>query len=157
VTDGSTETGEIAPLERLLIVQACSELIARFAERIDARDADALAAMFVEDGSFARPTAPDAPVRGREAIREQFRARPANKLTRHIVANTIVTVKSAVEATAQSTILLFTATLAEGAKLPVKTDAKQLLGAYEDVLVRDRDGVWKFKERRGSLAMTIEP
>ena len=157
MTQEATESNGLAPLERMLIVQQCTQLIARFAERNDARDADALAAMFVDDGIFVRPTAPDAPVKGREAIREQFRARPANKLTRHVVANIIVTVTSATEAAAQSTILLFTATLAEGAKLPVKADARQLVGAYDDILVRDADGVWKFKERRGSLAIIVEP
>jgi uncharacterized protein (TIGR02246 family) len=145
----------ISPLEHLLIVQACTALIHRFADRNDARDANALADMFVEDGVFARPTAPDKPVTGREAIRAQFAARPPGKLTRHICSNTIVTVVSASEATAVSTILLYTATLSEGAVLPVKADAKQLLGAYEDRIVRDNDGAWKFKERRGSLAMNV--
>ena len=147
---------DISPLDRLVIVKECESLIARFAERNDARDADALAAMFVEDGSFARPTAPDKPIRGREAIREQFRARPAGKMTRHICANTVVDIVSKTEASAVSYILLFTATLADGAALPVKADAKQLLGAYRDRIVRDTDGVWKFKERVGSLAMSIE-
>ena len=146
---------QVSALERLLIIQECTQLIARFAERNDARDADALADMFVEDGVFMRPTAPDAPVRGREAIREQFRARPPNKLTRHVCANTVVTVKSTIEATAHSYILLFTATLMDGAVMPVKADAKQLLGAYDDRIVRDADGVWRFRERRGSLSMTV--
>jgi len=147
---------DISPLDRLIIVKECEGLIARFAERNDARDADALAAMFVEDGSFARPTAPDKPVRGREAIREQFRARPANKMSRHICANTVVDVVSKTEANVVSYILLFTATLEDGATLPVEADAKKLLGAYRDRIVRDADGIWKFKERIGSLAMTIE-
>lgn len=142
-------------LERLLIVQDCTALIARFAERNDARDADALAEMFVEDGVFARPTAPDKPVRGREAIREQFRARPAGRMTRHLCANTVVTVESATQASAHSYVLLFTAAHGEGAPLPVQADGKQLLGAFRDLMVRDGDGVWKFKERLGSLAMAI--
>jgi len=147
---------DISPLDRLLIVKECESLIARFAERNDARDPDAIAQMFVEDGSFARPTAPDKPVHGREAIREQFRARPANKMTRHICANTIVDVVSGTEAKAVSTIVLYTAPVEEGATLPVKADAKKLLGAYHDRIVRDADGIWKFKERVGSLAMLIE-
>lgn len=148
-------TSGLSLIERLAIQQECAQLIARFAERNDARDPDAVADMFVEDGIFARPTAPDAPVYGREAIRAQFRARPANKLTRHVCANTVVDVESATQATAVSTILLYTATLADGAELPVKADAKQLIGAYHDRIVRDRDGVWRFKERRGSLTMNV--
>jgi ketosteroid isomerase-like protein len=142
-------------LEKLLIVQACTDLIHRFADRIDARDADALAEMFVEDGIFARPTAPDQPIQGRETLRAQFAARPAGKLTRHICTNTIVNVVSPSEATARSLILLYTATLADGVKLPVQADGKQLIGAYDDRIVRDSDGMWKFKERRGSLAVNV--
>ena len=140
--------------ERVAIIQECSQLIARFALANDARDADALADMFVEDGVFVRPTRPDQPYTGREAIREAFRAKPANLVTRHVVANLVVDVLSALEARAQSYLLLYTAPATETG-LP-KADAKQLFGAFDDHMVRDSDGVWKFRERRGSLAMTIE-
>jgi ketosteroid isomerase-like protein len=146
---------EIDPLPRMLIVQACTDLIHRFAERNDARDADALADMFVEDGVFARPTMPDKPMRGRETIRAQFHARPPGKMTRHICVNTVVTVSSASEASACSYMLLCTADFPEGATLPVKADTKQLLGAFDDKFALDSDGTWKFKHRQGSLAMTI--
>jgi uncharacterized protein (TIGR02246 family) len=150
-----TVMADIDPLQRMLIVQACTELIHRFAERNDARDADAVADMFAEDGIFARPTLPDQPIRGRETIRAQFRARPPGKMTRHICVNTVVHVLNASEASARSYILLYTADFPEGAVPPVKADVKQLLGAFDDVLVRDSDGAWKFKHRQGSLAMTI--
>ena len=126
---------DIDPLQRMLIVQACTDLIGRFAERNDARDADAIADMFVEDGVFARPTMPDKPIRGRETIRAQFHARPPGKMTRHICVNTVVTVTSASEASAHSYILLYTADFPEGAVPPVKADAKQLLGAFDDTFV----------------------
>ena len=146
---------ELSPPERLLIAQECTRLILRFAERNDARDYDAVADMFTEDALFARPTAPDAPIEGRDAIAAQFRARPANKLTRHVCSNVVVDVGSASQASAHSYILLFTATIPEGGALPVKADTKQLLGAYRDRILRCADGVWRFKERRGSLAMSI--
>ncbi len=84
-----------------------------------------------------------------------FRAKPANLVTRHVVCNPSVTVLSASEARAESYILLYTARVAEDAKLPVPADAKALLGAFDDRIVRDSDGVWKFKDRKGSLALTI--
>jgi ketosteroid isomerase-like protein len=149
----ATET--VSANERVAIIQECNTLIHRFAERNDARDVDAVAALFVEDAVFIRPTAPDKPVKGREAIREQLRARPPGRMTRHICANTVVTVVGPEEATATSYVLLFTAENAEGAALPVPADPRQLLGAYQDRFVRDRDGIWKFKERVGSLAMSI--
>ena len=144
----------IAP-DRLAIIQECTDLIFRFAERNDARDADALAAMFTQDGVFTRPTKPDEPYQGREAIRAGFRAKPATLLTRHIITNVVVTVASASEARAHSYIQLFTAKLEEGARLPVAADARSLIGEFNDVLVRDADGAWRFKTRTGSLAMTV--
>ncbi len=148
-------TAEISAIERLIITQDCLELICRFARKNDDRDADALAEMFVADGVFRRPSLPDEPYRGREAIRAGFRARPANKLTRHVVCNPTVTVVSATEVRAESYILLYTATVEDGAKFPVPADARQLLGAFDDLIVRDADGAWKFKARNGSLAITI--
>jgi ketosteroid isomerase-like protein len=146
---------DIDPVQRMLIVQACTDLIHRFAERTDARDADALADMFVEDGVFARPTLPDQPIRGRETIRAQFRARPPGRMTRHVCTNTVVTVTGTDTASARSYILLFTADQPDGAALPLRADAKLLLGAFDDTLVRDSDGTWKFVQRQGSLAMTV--
>jgi hypothetical protein len=146
---------EMSALERLTITQDCIDLIYRFAKNNDDRDADALAEMFVGDGVFCRPTLPDQPYVGREAIRAGFRAKPATVLTRHIVCNPVVTVLNASEARADSYILLYTATIEPDAQLPVPANAKQLLGAFEDRIVRDADGAWKFKERRGSLALTI--
>ncbi|MEJ0042337.1 MAG: nuclear transport factor 2 family protein [Rhizomicrobium sp.] len=148
-------TDAFSALDRLTITQACIDLIHRFALTNDARDSDALAEMFVSDGIFRRPSAPDVPYEGREAIRAGFRARPASLLTRHIVCNPTITVLSATEARAESYILLYTATIEEGAKLPVPAAPKALLGAFDDTIVRDTDGVWKFKDRKGSLAMTL--
>ncbi|MEI9885879.1 MAG: nuclear transport factor 2 family protein [Rhizomicrobium sp.] len=148
-------TGELSTLDRMAITQGCIDLIYRFALKNDARDYDALAEMFVADGVFRRPSLPDVPYEGREAIRAGFRARPASLLTRHIVCNPTVSVLSATEARAESYILLYSATVAEDTKLPVPAAAKALLGAFDDRMVRDGDGVWKFKARNGSLAMTL--
>lgn len=145
---------DVSTQDRVAIVQECNQLIARFAIANDDRDADALAGMFVEDGIFVRPTKPNEPYKGRETIREAFRAKPASLVTRHIVANTVVDVVSANEAKVHSYLLLYTAPATDSG-LP-KADPKQLLGAFDDVIVKDGDGVWKFRERRGSLAMTIE-
>src|SRR5258707_4642588 len=127
---------ELSALERLGIVQACTDLIYRFARLNDDRDADGLAAMFTQDGIFTRPTKPDEPYRGREAIRAGFRAKPATLLTRHIISNVSVTAATTTEARAHSYIQLYTAKLEDGANLPVPADARQLLGAFEDVFVK---------------------
>ncbi len=148
-------TQDLSTIDHTAITQACVALLFRFAKLNDDREADALAELFVADGVFRRPTLPDQPYEGREAIRAGFRAKPATVLTRHVICNPLITVVSANEARADSYILLYTAAIEPGAKLPVPANAKQLLGAFEDVIVRDTDGVWKFKTRNGSLAMTI--
>ena len=145
-------SSELTALEKLVVVQECTQLISRFAERNDARDHDAVADMFVEDGVFVRPSKPDQPYVGRETIREGFRARPANLATRHLIVNIVVTPVSATEARARSYTLLYTAPVPESG-LP-RADAKQLIGLSDDRLVRDRDGEWKFVERIGSLVMS---
>lgn len=111
--------------------------IRRFAMLNDAHDADGLAAMFTEDGSFARPSEPDAPVIGRENIRAFFRDRP-RRTTRHVMANTIVDIVSDRKVRAHSYVVLYMAN-------------KTLIGDFHDRLEL-HDGIWLFAERRGTLA-----
>lgn len=116
---------------------AVERQIRRFAMLNDAHDADGLAAMFTADGSFARPSEPDAPVAGREAIGAFFRDRP-RRVTRHVMANTIVDILSDREVRAHSYVVLYMAD-------------KTLIGDFHDRMEL-HDGVWLFAERRGSLA-----
>lgn len=136
------------PLETIQAEQAIERLIRRFALLNDAGDFDGLAEMFTEDGSFARPTAPDQPVQGREAILQAFQSRPP-RITRHLVNNVVVELQSADEATAVSYIVLYTA---PPGTLPAVADPTVLVGAFRDRLRREA-GRWLFVERRGSLAL----
>lgn len=111
--------------------------IRRFAQLNDAHDHDALAAMFTADGSFARPSDPSVPILGREAIRAFFRDRP-QRITRHVMANTLVDIVSDRQVRAHSYVVLYMAD-------------KTLIGDFFDHLVL-QDGVWLFAERRGTLA-----
>lgn len=119
------------------IAWAVEMRIRRLAMLNDAHDHDGLAAMFTDDGSFARPTDPDAPIIGREAIRTFFRDRP-KRVTRHVMANTVVDIISTHEVCAHSYVLLHMAD-------------KTLVGDFFDRLLF-QDGLWLFAERRGTLA-----
>lgn len=111
--------------------------IRRFAMLNDAHDAEGLAAMFTESGSFARPSEPDAPVVGRDAIHAFFRDRP-KRVSRHVMANTLVEIVSDTQARAHSYVVLYMAD-------------KTLVGDFHDRLEL-HDGTWLFAERRGTLA-----
>lgn len=129
--------------DRLIAEALCARLIYRFAAANDAGDWEETASLFVEDGLFARPSAPDHPVSGRAAILAAFQARPA-RVTRHIVSNVIVTVENDTEAQAHSLIQLYVQG-DDGRATP------PLVGEFHDKLVLVSAG-WRFRERRGSLA-----
>jgi ketosteroid isomerase-like protein len=130
--------------ERAEMERACERLIREFAFHNDAGDYERLAACFTEDGSFARPTDPANPVRGRDAIRAFFRDRPP-RVSRHLFVNTVVDVTGADQARARSYVLLYTGT-------DVLADPVQLVGDFHDRM-RRVDGRWLFEERRGSVAL----
>ena len=128
----------VGPGDSLIAERSCERLILDYAALVDGADWAAVAALYTATGRMSRPTAPDQFIEGREAILAAFLARPP-RVTRHICANIRVTMISAVEATATSQILLFTA-----------ADTPPLVGSYADRLVESSEG-WRFAERRGSL------
>lgn len=73
------------------IIIACEQVIRQFALLNDRHDHEGLAALFTADGVFARPSAPELPVHGREAILHSFRARPP-RTTCHLMLNTLVSI-----------------------------------------------------------------
>lgn len=128
----------MSPEARRAIEADCTRLINDYANLNDAGRWDEVAALYAEDGLMTRPSAPDAPVVGRGAILESFRARPA-RTSQHICANIVIDVESESEARGYSVILLFTA-----------KDAPPLVGSYRDRFVMTAEG-WRFAERRGAL------
>jgi hypothetical protein len=131
--------GELSATDRRAIEWDCARLISLYAQLNDAARWEEVAALYAPDGLMTRPTAPDAPIVGREAILAAFRARPP-RVTCHISSNIVVTVESASRARGTSAMLLFTA-----------ADKPPLVGGFQDVFVLTEDG-WRFAERRGSLA-----
>jgi len=117
----------------------CARLINLYAALNDAARWAEVAALYTEDGSMTRPSAPDAPIVGRDAILAAFESRPA-RTTRHITSNIVVTILDADTATATSAMLLFTG-----------ADAPPLVGGFVDLLHRVPGEGWRFAERRGSL------
>ena len=126
--------------DRRAIEHDCTRLIALYANLNDEARWDEVAALYAEDGVMVRPTAPDAPTVGREAILAAFKARPP-RVTRHVCSNVVIDVESEDAARGVSAMLLFT-----GA-------AEPLVGSVHDRFVLTADG-WRFAERRGSILFT---
>ena len=127
----------------------CTKLINRYTLLNDAADWDAVAALYTEDGQMARPSAPDKPIVGREAILATFKSRPA-RAARHVVSNIMVDVLSETAATAMSVIVLYQGIASESGGLPARDPSGPLIGTYTDRLRKTAQG-WQFEERRGGL------
>ena len=139
-SDGDDTRGDPATLDdatRRAIEWDCARLVSLYANLNDAADWAGVAELYAKDGVMTRPTAPDQPVRGRDAILAAFRARPA-RTTRHICSNIVIEVETESAARGESAMLLFT-----GA-------AEPLVGSFHDRFVRTDEG-WRFAERRGTL------
>src|SRR3954470_19509706 len=93
--------------ERRAIEWECARLINLYANLNDEARWEDVAALYAEDGLMTRPTAPDAPIVGREALLPAFLARPP-RTSQHVVGNIVVEVESKTTASAKSVILLFT-------------------------------------------------
>lgn len=133
------------PLQRLLAEDACRRLVLQAAHCADHHDADGLAALFTADAVLQRPQG--APLRGREAIRAAYAARPPDRLTRHLVTQTRVSLVSPTEATAHSLVMLWSGST-EDAEGPQGRPARgpALVGEFDDRLVLGPDG-WAFARR----------
>ena len=127
----------------------CTKLINRYTLLNDAADWDAVAALYTEDGQMARPSAPDKPITGRDAILATFKSRPA-RAARHVVSNIVIDVLSDTEATAMSVIVLYQGIASDGGGLPARDTSGPLIGTYTDRLRKTAQG-WQFAERRGGL------
>ena len=141
----------LTSVERAAIAWECERLIHLYAMLNDAGDFAAMAAMFTEDGVFARPSQGELLIRGRAAILAAYTSRPP-RFTRHLITSVVVTVDDHDNARAHSYLSLHTGQ--PGEDLPRPAEPAFLIGDFKDRFVR-QDGVWKFSERLGSLALKV--
>lgn len=139
------------PLQRLLIQDACRELVLRSVERADAHDPAGLAALFLPDGVLRRPGG--AALVGRAAIEQAYAQRPATRITRHLVTNTLVEVESATAASARSRVLLWAGST-EDPDGPQGRPLRgpQLIGEFADRFALSGEG-WRFASRDASFVL----
>lgn len=133
--------------ERRAIEADVTRLVHQYVWANDAQDWQQCASLYTEDAVFRRPSGGD-PVVGRAAILASFTARPP-RAQRHVMANTLVDVVSATEATVRSVIVLYMGDMVDEG-LPVQDAKSPLIGTFEDRCVLTDEG-WRFAERKGGL------
>jgi len=135
-------TGAVPSLD---IERACRELVLRAARCADAGDAAGLAQLFAPDGILVRPNAQ--PLQGRTAIEAAYAQRPADRLTRHLVTNTLVEIESPSSARALSYVLLWTGSSTDPEGLRGRpAHAGPLVGEFDDRFTLGPEG-WRIQRR----------
>ncbi|MEW2621948.1 nuclear transport factor 2 family protein [Streptomyces sp. NPDC048106] len=133
------------PVQRLLAERACERLILEFVHRLDLGEPAGVAELFTEDGTWRWPPPGDGrAVRGRAALREYFGARPADRLSRRLMSNVLVTVASAQTATAVSYFSTHRVDGYAGGLVPAGPPVQ--VGHYEDRF-RNVGGDWLLASR----------
>ena len=133
----------LTSLERLLAERACERLITDFVRRLDLGDPSSVADLFTVDGVWEWPYG-DRRIEGRETLRGYFGSRPADRLSRRMITNVLVTVESPAEATATSYLATYRVDGYTGGMLPARLPVN--VGHYEDAFRRVGD-TWLLARR----------
>ncbi|WP_249277642.1 nuclear transport factor 2 family protein [Pandoraea sp. PE-S2R-1] len=141
-------------LDAMLAKQACQDLVMRFAACNDRRDPQGLAALFTEKGVLVRPGSD--PLVGQAAIAAAYAERPAERLTRHLVGNVLIDVKSATGAIGSSTVLLWSGSTQDVAgPFGRPAQGRQVMGEFEDTFVKTAQG-WRIARREARFTFVRE-
>jgi len=135
--------GNDAALQNMIDTVAIQQTIARYIEAASSGDLDGVASTFAADGVWEVPAFPMRVV-GPDAIKAKISEllEPMDYLVQ-LAAPAFITVNGD-KATARSA-------MREGAKFKGKDVSAEILGVYDDDLVRTADG-WKFARRTFELS-----
>lgn len=138
-----TEPESLDPVERLLAERACERLILDFIRRLDIGEPATVAELFTPDGVWEWPEG-ERLIEGRDALRAYFGSRPADRLSRRMCTNILVTLDSPTTATATTYFATYRVDGWTGGMLPPRLPAN--VGHYEDAF-RKVDGEWLLARR----------
>ncbi len=130
-------------VERMLAERACERIIVDFIHRLDLGDPSSVAELFTPDGAWHWPFG-DRRIEGREALRAYFASRPADRLSRRLMTNILVTVESEATARAVSYLTTYRVDGYSGGMIEPRLPAN--VGHYEDIF-RKIDGAWFLASR----------
>ncbi|MGW1197380.1 nuclear transport factor 2 family protein [Streptomyces sp. NPDC002536] len=137
-------THDLDPVERLLAERACERLILELVRRLDLGEPSTVCELFTPDGVWEWPY-DGRRIEGREALRDYFGSRPADRLSRRMCTNILVTLDSPHTAAATTYFATYRVDgYTDGALLPPRLPAN--IGHYEDTF-RKIDGTWLLARR----------
>jgi hypothetical protein len=142
----------LSAAERIEIERACERLVYDYSRALDLGDMSGAANFFAENGSMARPMAPNQVIEGRETIRASLLTRPKTLLTKHLATNVMIDVETRDTARGISYLTMVATTPPGEATPPFVSQGPIYFGEFRDRFVREQ-GVWKFLERRGLIQM----
>ncbi len=142
----------LSAAEQIEIERSCERIVYAYSRALDLGDMNAAADLFAENGSMARPMAPDQVIQGREAVRAALLTRPKTLLTKHLATNVMIDVESRDSARGISCLTMIATTPPTDGKPPFVSTGPVYFGEFQDRYVREK-GVWKILERRGSIQM----
>jgi hypothetical protein len=131
------------PLEQLLAERACERVILDFVRRLDLGEPSSVAQLFTADGSWEWPDG-DRLVEGREGLRKYFGSRPADRLSRRLMSNVLVTLTSPDAAISTAYFSTYRVDGYHGGQVPAGPPVQ--VGHYEDTF-RKVDGSWLISTR----------
>ncbi|MEV8444550.1 nuclear transport factor 2 family protein [Streptomyces parvus] len=128
----------LEPVGRLIAERACERLIVEFVQTLDLGEPGDVAELFTPDGVWEWAEG-DRRIEGRDALRAYFAGRPADRLSRRLCTNILVTLTSASTATASTYFTTYRVDGHTGGMLPPRLPVQ--VGRYEDTF-REVDGRW---------------
>ncbi|MET8164532.1 nuclear transport factor 2 family protein [Streptomyces sp. NPDC005329] len=131
------------PLQRLLAERACERLVVDFVHRLDLGEPASVAELFAEDGTWEWPEGGRL-IKGRAALREYFGSRPAERLSRRLMSNILVTATAPDTALATSYFSTYRVDGYTGGIVPAGPPVQ--VGHYQDAF-RQVDGAWLLETR----------
>lgn len=140
---------EAERIEHAIIQWECQQLLSRMTNLMDQQQWQALANCYTQDAVLSRPSDPDNPIQGRQAILESLSARPP-RTSAHIIVNSVFTIISQEDVRADSRIWLISGPA--DASSPVIANSPLLIGSFTDHIKR-LENQWLVAQRDGSIEM----
>lgn len=134
-------------IEQAVIQWECQQLLNLMTNLMDQHEWQALALCYTEDAILSRPSDPNNPIRGRQAILESFLAR-APRTSGHSIVNSVFIITSQDEVTAESRVWLISGPVEETS--PVVANTPLLIGSFTDRIKR-QGNQWLVAKRDGSI------